>query len=172
MAAAPHPRLTLVLGGARSGKSSYAEALVRRGAPPWVYVATAEAHDEEMRERIARHREERDAQWQTLEAPLDLPGAILGIEEGTVLVDCLTLWLSNVLLAQRNIAEECDRLIAALKAARAPLVAVSNEVGLGIVPDTSLGRIFRDAQGTLNQRVARLADSVVLLAAGIPLTLK
>jgi adenosylcobinamide kinase / adenosylcobinamide-phosphate guanylyltransferase len=172
MAAGPHPRLTLVLGGARSGKSSHAEALVRRAAPPWVYVATAEAHDEEMRDRIDRHRKERDGQWRTLEAPLDLAGAVLGIEEGAVLIDCLTLWLSNALLAQRNIAEECDRLIVALETARGPIVAVSNEVGLGIVPDTSLGRVFRDAQGMLNQRVAHLADRVLLLAAGIPLTLK
>jgi len=172
MAAAPLPRLTLVLGGARSGKSRYAEALVRRAAPPWVYVATAQALDEEMRARIARHRKARDGAWRTLEVPLDLAEAIAGTHDGAVLIDCLTLWLSNTLLAQRNLESESDRLIAALKAAPGPIVAVSNEVGLGIVPDTELGRAFRDAQGALNQRIAALADHVVLMTAGIALTLK
>lgn len=172
MAAAPPPRLTLVLGGARSGKSRHAEALVRSSAPPWIYVATAEALDDEMRERIARHQSERGDRWQTLEAPLALAETLASLQEGTVLVDCLTLWLSNVLLAERDIDAESDRLLAALAAAPGQIVVVSNEVGLGIVPDTPLGRRFRDAQGRLNQRVAQLADHVVLLTAGIPLTLK
>ncbi len=172
MAAVPLSRLTLVLGGARSGKSRHAEALIARTPPPWVYVATAEARDAEMRERIDRHRERRDLRWRTLEAPLGVAGAIAGLGEGAVLLDCLTLWLSNALLAGRDVAAESDRLIAALSSARGPLVVVSNEVGLGIVPDTELGRTFRDAQGVLNQRVAAIADHVVLMAAGLPLTLK
>ena len=172
IATEPLPRLTFVLGGARSGKSSFAEALVRRAAPPWLYVATAEARDEEMAERIERHKRERGSEWRTLEVPLDLAPALDGAGRGPALVDCLTLWLSNVLLANRNLDDECDRLIATLTAVPGPLVVVSNEVGLGIVPETVLGRVFCDAQGKLNQRVAALANRVVLLAAGLPLTLK
>jgi adenosylcobinamide kinase/adenosylcobinamide-phosphate guanylyltransferase len=172
MATEPLPRLTFVLGGARSGKSSFAEALICRATPPWLYVATAEARDEEMAERIERHKRERGSEWRTLEVPLDLADALNGAGACPVLVDCLTLWLSNVLLANRNLDEECDRLIATLTAVPGPLVVVSNEVGLGIVPETALGRAFRDAQGKLNQRVAALADRVVLLVAGLPLTLK
>jgi adenosylcobinamide kinase / adenosylcobinamide-phosphate guanylyltransferase len=165
-------RLTLVLGGARSGKSRYAEDLLQRATPPWNYLATAEAGDEEMRQRIADHRARRGERWQTLEVPFDLADAIGGISTGAVLIDCLTLWLSNVLLAQRDINAECDRLIAALELAPGPIVAVSNEVGHGIVPDSPLGRQFRDAQGRLNQRVAAIADHVLLMTAGIPLSLK
>jgi adenosylcobinamide kinase/adenosylcobinamide-phosphate guanylyltransferase len=174
MAATPLPRLTLVLGGARSGKSRHAEQLVTNFAPPWIYVATAEARDEEMRARIDAHRQRRSEEWQTLEAPLEL-AAILARVGGTsrpVLVDCLTLWLSNALLAGRNVESECERLTRALRGAKGPVVVVSNEVGLGIVPDTPLGRVFRDAQGLLNQRVAAAADHVVLMTAGLPLTLK
>jgi adenosylcobinamide kinase / adenosylcobinamide-phosphate guanylyltransferase len=172
MATEPLPRLTFVLGGARSGKSSFAEALVRRAEPPWLYVATAEARDAEMTERIERHKKERGSEWRTLEVPLDLAEALNGVGPGPVLVDCLTLWLSNVLLANRNTEEECDRLLETLAAVPGPLVVVSNEVGLGIVPETPLGRTFRDAQGKLNQRVAAISDRVVFLAAGLPLTLK
>ena len=172
MPAEPLPRLTFVLGGARSGKSRFAEALVRRTAPPWLYVATAEARDEEMRERIERHKRERGLEWRTLEIPLDLAPALAGVEPTPVLVDCLTLWLSNVLLADRNLDEACEQLVATLSVVPGPLVVVSNEVGLGIVPETPLGRTFRDAQGRLNQRVAAIADRVVFLAAGLPLTLK
>ncbi|MEI9899897.1 MAG: bifunctional adenosylcobinamide kinase/adenosylcobinamide-phosphate guanylyltransferase [Hyphomicrobium sp.] len=165
------PRLTLVLGGARSGKSRHAEELLMRAAPPWTYVATAEALDDEMRERIAHHRDRRDARWQTRDVPLDLPEALKGMR-GPVLVDCLTLWLSNVMLAGRDVEAETERLMAALAAAPGPLVAVSNEVGLGLVPETALGRAFRDAQGRLNQRVAAAADRVLFMAAGLPLSLK
>jgi adenosylcobinamide kinase / adenosylcobinamide-phosphate guanylyltransferase len=172
MTAAPLSRLTLVLGGARSGKSRYAEDLLRQATGPWHYLATAEAGDDEMRQRIAHHRARRGEQWQTLEVPHELANAIGEIDTGAALIDCLTLWLSNALLAQRDIDTECDRLIAALQAAPGPIVAVSNEVGLGIVPDTPLGRQFRDAQGRLNQRVAAIADHVVLMAAGLPLSLK
>lgn len=171
MTDAPLPRLTLVLGGARSGKSRYAEELVLRADPPWTYVATAEALDDEMRERIAHHRDRRGADWHTLDAPLDLLGAI-GRLPGAALIDCLTLWLSNVMFAGRDVEAESERLLAALASAPGPLVVVSNEVGLGIVPETPLGRAFRDAQGRLNQRVAAAADRVVFMAAGLPLSLK
>lgn len=165
------PRLTLVLGGARSGKSRYAERLVMRAPSPWTYVATAEALDEEMRERIAHHRDRRDARWQTRDVPLELAAEVERFE-GPTLIDCLTLWLSNVMLAGRNVEAESERLIGALSVARQPIVAVSNEVGLGLVPETPLGRAFRDAQGRLNQRVAAVADHAVFMAAGLPLRLK
>ncbi len=173
MAAAALSRLTLVLGGARSGKSTYAEGLVRQCAPPWTYLATAQVFDDEMRARIDQHRARRDARWRTVEAPLELVEAISAPElPRPLLIDCLTLWLSNTLLAGCDLTAASDRLIDALAAANGPIVAVSNEVGLGIVPDTPLGREFRDAQGWLNQRIAAVADRVVLLAAGLPLTLK
>jgi adenosylcobinamide kinase/adenosylcobinamide-phosphate guanylyltransferase len=165
------PRLTLVLGGARSGKSRFAEELIMRAPAPWTYMATAEALDEEMKERIAHHRSRRDARWETVDVPLDLAGKLAGIS-GPVLVDCLTLWLSNVMLAGRDVDAESEKLIAALARANGPVVAVSNEVGLGLVPETPLGRAFRDAQGRLNQRVAAVADRVIFMAAGLPLNLK
>lgn len=167
-------RLTLVLGGARSGKSRYAEELIKGAAPPWVYIATAEALDDEMRERIAHHRNRRDGDWRTVDAPRDLAGAIsrAGADGRPILIDCLTLWLSNTLLAEADVDEACVELTAALSASRGPIVAVSNEVGFGLVPETPLGRRFRDAQGRLNQQVAAVADRVVLVAAGLPLTLK
>jgi len=167
------PRLTLVLGGARSGKSSYAEALVRDAGRGCVYIATAQAFDDEMRDRIARHRADRPADWTTIEAPLDLVQAIGALPANRpVLVDCLTLWLSNTMLAERDVEAACDALLQALARAAPPVVCVSNEVGLGIVPDNALARRFRDAQGTLNQRIAAQADRVVLLTAGLPLVLK
>ncbi|CCD85305.1 adenosylcobinamide kinase/adenosylcobinamide-phosphate guanylyltransferase [Bradyrhizobium sp. ORS 285] len=175
--APPHPalpRLTLVLGGARSGKSRHAEALVTVTAPPWIYVATAQAFDDEMAERIAHHKARRAEGWQTLETTQDLAGLIRERAEqpAPMLIDCLTLWLSNVMLADRDVPAACAELIDALRTARGPIVAVSNEVGLGIVPDNALARAFRDAQGRLNQDVAALADRVILMAAGLPLTLK
>jgi adenosylcobinamide kinase/adenosylcobinamide-phosphate guanylyltransferase len=172
MPAGPLPQITLVLGGARSGKSKHAEALLARAPGPWTYVATAEARDDEMQARIARHKARRGADWHTLEVPLELADAVLGLEGQPALIDCLTLWLSNVLLAGRDVTAECARLTDALKAVRGPIVAVSNEVGLGIVPDNPLARSFRDAQGVLNQQVAAIAGSVILVTAGIPLTLK
>ncbi|GLH79364.1 adenosylcobinamide kinase/adenosylcobinamide phosphate guanyltransferase [Bradyrhizobium sp. SSBR45G] len=168
------PRLTLVLGGARSGKSRHAEALVTAEAPPWIYIATAQAFDDEMTERIAHHKARRAAGWQTLETTHDL-AAVVRQHAGSpapLLIDCLTLWLSNVMLAEMNVAAACAELVDALTSARGPIVAVSNEVGLGIVPDNALARAFRDAQGRLNQDVAALADRVILMAAGLPLTLK
>ena len=165
--------LTLVLGGARSGKSRYAESLVMEFPPPWLYVATAEPLDGEMTARIAAHRARRGAEWRAVEAPRDLAGALAkNSDGGAVLVDCLTLWLSNLMLADADIAAESARLEAALARLAAPLVLVSNEVGFGIVPDNALARSFRDAQGQLNQRIAARADRVVLMVAGLPLVVK
>jgi adenosylcobinamide kinase/adenosylcobinamide-phosphate guanylyltransferase len=165
-------RLTLVLGGARSGKSRYAESLVTALPAPWIYVATGEARDAEMAERIAAHQARRGAGWRTLETPRDVVGALTAHGTTPLLVDCLTLWLSNALLAGADVDAEIGRLEAALAQAAAPLVLVANEVGLGIVPDNALGRRFRDLQGMLNQRLAARADRVVLVVAGLPLTIK
>ena len=169
----PSPHLTLVLGGARSGKSRYAEAAVMAAPSPWIYIATAEPFDDEMKARIAEHRGRRGGQWQTIEAPLDLAGAIAAaLPAATVLVDCLTLWLNNLMFKERDIDAETQRLEAALGARQTPAVLVSNEVGSGIVPENAEARRFRDVQGRLNQRIAARADRVVLLVAGLPLMIK
>jgi adenosylcobinamide kinase / adenosylcobinamide-phosphate guanylyltransferase len=169
----PEAALTLVLGGARSGKSRFAEGLVTARPAPWLYLATAQGFDDEMRARISDHRARRAAGWETAEVPLDLAPAVEAVPEGRpVLVDCLTLWLSNLLLAGRDIAAESDRLAATLRRPRGPWVVVSNEVGLGIVPDNALARRFRDAAGWLNQQVAAAADRVVLTVAGLPVEVK
>ena len=164
-------QLTLVLGGARSGKSRYAEALTTRLPPPWVYIATAQAFDDEMRARIAEHRARRAAGWRTVESPLALPDALRDAGNAPVLVDCLTLWLSNLLLADADLSAAEAALDAALGRA-APTVLVSNEVGLGIVPDNALARRFRDQAGRLHQRLAARADRVVFTVAGLPLFVK
>ena len=161
------PSLTLVLGGARSGKSRHAEALVTQHPPPWRYIATAQAFDDEMRARIAAHRASRPPGWDTVEAPLDLAKAL--DTPYPVLVDCLTLWLTNLILNDQDPGDSLDR---ALDARQAPTVLVSNEVGLGIVPDNALARRFRDAAGLLHQRLAARADAVTLLVAGIPMKVK
>lgn len=168
------PPLTLVLGGARSGKSRYAETLIEATPQGALYLATAQALDDEMAERIRRHRARRGGRWTTIEEPLEL-SARLQTETRPcqpILVDCLTLWLSNLLLAERDIEAEVQTLLAALPGLAGPVVLVANEVGLGIVPDTALARTFRDHAGRLNQRVAAHADRVVFLAAGLPLLLK
>jgi adenosylcobinamide kinase / adenosylcobinamide-phosphate guanylyltransferase len=169
--AAASGRLTLVLGGARSGKSRYAESLVMALPSPWLYVATAEARDSEMAERVAVHQGRRGPSWTTVETPRDVTGALANANK-PALVDCLTLWLSNVLLAEADVDAEIEHLDGALARAAAPIVLVANEVGSGIVPDNALGRRFRDLQGLLNQRIAARADRVVLVVAGLPLTLK
>jgi adenosylcobinamide kinase/adenosylcobinamide-phosphate guanylyltransferase len=164
---------TLVLGGARSGKSRYAEQVAMASPPPWTYVATAESFDDEMATRIADHKSRRGHDWQTIDAPLDLAGALAALpRSATILVDCLTLWLSNLMLAGRDIEAEIAHLEAAMLAHEAALVLVSNEVGSGIVPDNALARRFRDFQGQLNQRVAARADRVVLVVAGLPMIVK
>jgi adenosyl cobinamide kinase/adenosyl cobinamide phosphate guanylyltransferase len=165
-------KITLVLGGARSGKSRFAESLIAALPPPWIYAATAQANDAEMAERIAGHRARRGPQWQTVEVSRSLDEALLEHASAPVLVDCLTLWLSNAMLANGAIEQETANVEQALARATAPKVLVSNEVGLGIVPDYPLGRRFRDAQGILNQRMAALADRVVLMVAGLPLVVK
>lgn len=165
--------LTLVLGGARSGKSRHAESLVGAFAPPWSYVATAEARDEEMRRRIEEHRARRGRNWETLETSLELAAALADMPAGRpVVVDCLTLWLTNVMLAGRDAEAECARLAEILGRPRGPWVVVSNEVGLGIVPDSELGRRFRDAAGRLNGKVAAKADDVLFMVAGIAMKVK
>ena len=168
------PAVTLVLGGARSGKSRYAETLIKSAAASGTYCATAEPGDAEMRARIAAHRARRGALWWTVEEPLAV-AAVIAAEasaERPLLIDCLTLWLSNLLLADRAPEEETAALVAALRLAASPVVLVANEVGLGLVPETALGRAFRDAAGRLNQEVAAVADRVVFVAAGLPLVLK
>jgi adenosylcobinamide kinase / adenosylcobinamide-phosphate guanylyltransferase len=165
--------LTFVLGGARSGKSRYGESLIMREPPPWTYVATAEALDNEMTQRIAAHRARRSGDWHTLEAPHDLPAALAALPRAAVvLVDCLTLWLSNLLLAGSDIEAETARLDRVLREMRGRVVLIANEVGFGIVPENALARRFRDLQGALNQRIAARADQVVLVVAGLPLFVK
>jgi adenosylcobinamide kinase / adenosylcobinamide-phosphate guanylyltransferase len=165
------PRLTFVLGGARSGKSRHAEALISAHPAPWTYIATAQAWDDEMAERVALHRERRDRNWITVEEPLALPEA-LGRCDGPVLVDCLTLWLTNLMLGEHALAPAFAALEDALANAPGPVMLVSNEVGLSIVPENALARAFRDEQGRLNQHIARIADRVVFMVAGLPLVMK
>jgi adenosylcobinamide kinase/adenosylcobinamide-phosphate guanylyltransferase len=164
----------LVLGGVRSGKSAHAEALVEGRPGACIYLATAEAGDAEMAERIARHQARRGARWTTLEEPLDLPRALAETArpDAAVLVDCLTLWLSNLMAAERDIEAETERLVAVLAGLAGPAVLVSNEVGLGIVPANALARAFRDHAGRLHQAVAGVVPAVTFVAAGLPLHLK
>jgi adenosylcobinamide kinase / adenosylcobinamide-phosphate guanylyltransferase len=167
------PPLTLVVGGAKSGKSSLAERLITATARPRTYIATAQAWDAEMRQRIADHRRSRGPDWTTVEAPLDLGTALDAVPAGhAVLVDCATLWLTNHLLAEHDLAAEGAALLAALARCTAPVVVVSNEVGWGIVPDNALARRFRDVQGRLNQDLAAQAGLVVGVMAGLPILLK
>ena len=169
----PSSDLTLVLGGARAGKSAFAEGLARA----WerrVYVATAVVTDDEMAERIASHRARRGADWRTVEEPVELAAAVRRESApGTcLLVDCLTVWLGNLMHHGRDVDAACEALLTSLAAAVGPVVLVANEVGLGIVPDNAMARGFRDHAGRLNQAVARLAGRVYFVSAGIPLTLK
>ena len=165
--------LTFLLGGARSGKSTHAEKLATALPAPWTYIATAQAYDDEMAERIALHRARRGERWSTIDAPLDLAQALRAVPDGQpVLVDCLTLWLSNHMLAEHDLDALSSELVDVLSNPRGPWFVVSNEVGLGIVPDNPLGRRFRDAQGRLNQRVAAAATSVFFMVAGIPMQVK
>lgn len=166
------PRLTLVIGGARSGKSAWAEGLATAAGRPRLYLATAQPFDDEMAARIAHHRAGRQG-WTTVETPHDLAAALAAVPADAVaLVDCATLWLSNRMLAGADLAAEIPALLAALAACPAPVIVVTNEVGLSIVPDNALARRFRDEQGRLNQRMAAAADLVVALWAGLPLVLK
>ncbi len=166
--------VTLVIGGARSGKSRHAQRLAERASGPLVFVATAQAFDAEMTDRIARHRADRDDRWRTVEAPVDLADAIAAYDapDMMLLVDCLTLWASNLLLGDADIDAHVARLDMALAAARGRIILVTNEVGWGIVPDNALARRFRDVAGRINQSVAARAQSVDLVVAGLPLALK
>ncbi len=165
----------LILGGARSGKSRYAldQALTHAGPVAW--LATAEARDEEMRERIVRHQAERPAHWSTTEAPLQLADALAANQDRFVVVDCLTLWLSNWLCREDTAGWTAERqafLREIATARQAPLLLVSNEIGFGIVPENALARQFRDEAGRLHQDIARIASAVTLVIAGIPLFVK
>lgn len=173
MSAADFPSLTLVLGGARSGKSLCAERLLTELPGPWAYIATAEPSDDEMRKRIKAHKARRNVGWVQYETPLELADCLENrTRELPCLVDCLTLWLSNVMHAGRQVPEATEVLIAALSKRIAPCIMVSNEVGLGIVPENALARAFRDEAGRLNQRIAAAADRVLFVAAGLTMTLK
>ncbi|SEW29628.1 adenosylcobinamide kinase /adenosylcobinamide-phosphate guanylyltransferase [Aliiroseovarius sediminilitoris] len=171
------PPLTLVLGGAASGKSDYAERLVGATTRPMLYIATAQAHDAEMAAKIARHQSRRESRrgagWRTIEAPLDASPALAAADPTEVaLFDCVTMWLSNHLLAEAYLPDAEVRLFAALSDCAAPVVIVSNEVGAGIVPENPLVRRFRQAQGELNQRLAQRAGLVITVMASLPLVLK
>ena len=166
-------KLTLVLGGARSGKSDHALKLAMAAPAPWVFVATAEPLDAEMQDRIRRHKEIRGEGWVTMEAPIDLAGAIEQAPVDTpMVIDCFTLWLSNLMLGGCAVDHEIGRFDEALAARSAATIAVANEVGLGIVPETPLGRAFRDQAGILNRHLAAQAGKVILMVAGLPLTIK
>jgi len=167
-------RTTLVLGGARSGKSAFAERLVEATRATRVYLATTTASDDEMRDRIAHHRARRGDGWRTVEEPLALVDTIAREDSANtaILVDCLTLWLSNLMHAGKDVDAETWQLAAFLREARGNIVLVSNEVGLGLVPETPLGRAFRDAQGRLNQAIAAAVADVAFIAAGLPIWLK
>ena len=167
-------RTCLVLGGARSGKSGYAQTLAERSGLAPIYVATATVYDDEMQDRVDRHRAARDHRWRTVEEPLALAATLEreAAPEAVVLVDCLTLWLTNVMLGGGDADAASSGLAEAIAGVRGPLVLVSNEVGMGIVPDNALARAFRDAQGRLNQTMAEACDAVVLVTSGLPMLLK
>ena len=169
---------TLVLGGCKSGKSRFAQKISEKLSPDRrLYIATCVPLDEEMKDRVARHRLDRDSSWTTVETPLDIARNIKEYSRtyGVILLDCLTLWVTNMLMegmAQEAILEKVEELNAALESSACPVVVVSNEVGAGIVPESALARLFRDIQGIVNQRVAKAVDRVVVTLAGIPLTIK
>lgn len=169
------PPLSLILGGARSGKSRRAQCMAEESGLAPVLIATAQAYDDEMRDRIARHQAERGPAWSTVEAPIDLGHAVatIGHEQcAAIVVDCLTLWLTNLLLADHDIERATRAFLAACRASPHPVIAVSNETGLGIVPGDPLSRRFRDTAGRLHQQVAEAADEVTLMVAGLPMTVK
>jgi len=168
-----NPHLTFVLGGARSGKSAYAERLILSHPSPWIYIATAEAFDDEMRDRIETHQARRGGEWRTIEAPQDLPRAIgAALADAPLLVDCLAIWLSNRMFVEADVVADRAALILALSKRRAPTVVVSPEVGLSIVPENALARAFRDAAGLLHQEVAKISAHVALVVAGYPVKVK
>ena len=166
-------RLTLVLGGARSGKSRHAQILAMTTPPPWIYVATAEGLDDEMRQRIAKHKADRGDGWSTIEAPIELARAVADAPASAPLVvDCITLWLSNLMLGAHDIDAAVAQFIKCLDGRRAPTFVVSSEVGAGLVPETPLGRAYRDQAGIVNQHIAVSAHTVLLMVAGLAMPLK
>ncbi len=167
-------KTALVLGGARSGKSSFSETLARQTGLERHYVATGRAYDDEMRARIARHRDDRGTDWITHEEPVDLVGTLAAVDAAgrVVLVDCLTLWLTNLMMLDADIPASSAGLLERLAASQATVILVSNEVGLGIVPENRMAREFRDHAGRLHQRIAAVADEVFFVAAGLPLRMK
>lgn len=166
-------KLTLVLGGAASGKTSFAENLVKNEGAPMVYIATAQALDDEMKARIAAHQAARGPGWQVIEAPLDAADALhRAAADSVVLLDCATMWLSNQMGAGDDLHRARAALLDALTGCAARVVVVSNELGQSVVPENALARRFRDAQGRLNQQIAARADLVVAVMAGLPLPLK
>ncbi len=167
------PALSLVIGAASSGKSRWAEGVVRQAGRPKTYIATAQPLDDEMIAKIGRHRRDRGQDWHNIEAPLDLVTALCAVpDQHVVLVDCLTMWLSNQMLAETDISAEITALLQALTQMQPPVVLVTGEVGASVVPDNALARRFQSAQGQLNQRLAARADLVVAVIAGLPLALK
>jgi adenosylcobinamide kinase/adenosylcobinamide-phosphate guanylyltransferase len=169
--------VTLITGGARSGKSRYAMETALTAYRRRVFVATAQGFDDEMRDRIARHQQERDGSFHTIESPVDLAGAVGAIPAGTevALIDCLTVWIGNLLHQEgedRNWFPQIDAFLEALRDPPCDLLVVTNEVGMGIVPDNPLARRFRDIAGSVNQKIGALADRVVLLVSGVPVTIK
>lgn len=167
-------RVTFVLGGARSGKSRFAEDTAFQTGLERHYLATSQIFDDEMRERVALHRQQRDAEWVTHEEPLELAETLIAIHspQRVVLIDCLTLWLTNLMMAERDVASESQRLVESLALLRGHFIFVSNEVGLGIVPENRMARQFRDHTGRLHQMLAAKADEVFFVAAGLPLKMK
>ena len=165
--------VTLILGGAASGKSLFAERLIMDSGLKRHYIATAQTWDEDMEKKILAHQKRRVGDWKVSETPLDPGAAIKASEPGEIiLLDCATLWLSNIMLAEENVEQAIEDLINAVRNRRTPLVIVSNETGMGIVPENRLGRAFREAQGSLNQRLAEIADTAIMVVAGLPMVLK
>lgn len=167
-------KVTFVLGGARSGKSSFAENLVlNKGLKP-IYLATGRAYDDEMVDRIDAHKERRGGNWEAIEEPLALSDALMqtDFEGRAILVDCLTLWVTNLMMAGADVKVECEQLANTLKKINVPVVLVSNEVGLGIIPENKMAREFRDYAGFVNQSIAKIADEAYFIASGLPIKLK
>lgn len=167
------PKLSLILGGAASGKSAFSEGMIMASRQPRIYIATAQAFDDEMRGKVQKHLIQRGPDWRTIEAPLNTADVLKDLPaDAVVLLDCATMWLSNQMLAENDLASEQAKLLEALEACPAHVVVVSNEVGLDVVPENDLARRFRDAQGTLNQAIAKRATLAVFVVAGLPMVLK
>jgi adenosylcobinamide kinase / adenosylcobinamide-phosphate guanylyltransferase len=166
-------RLTLVLGGARSGKSRHAQILAMATPPPWIYIATAQALDDEMLKRIAKHKADRSNGWSTIEEPIELARAVAEAPaQAPIVIDCVTLWVSNLMLAGRDVEAATADFVKSLDGRKASTIVVSNEVGAGLVPETPLGRAFRDLSGLINQRLAVSAHNVLFMVAGLAMPLK